>query len=107
MDVDEQNPPEGGGAAQEQQELDYIEMEQKRPKRPRVGRNAVELLQAIEKDAEAAYGWARHLRATLLHAGEARRAEDDIVFVFRRQGEDLLNAVRTHGEAAIDILFEA
>lgn len=102
MDVDDQ-------PQQNEHEGDVVEeaVQPPKAKRPRLGRNAVEVLTAIEKDSEGATGWARYLRAALLHAGESRRPEEDVAFVFRRQGEDLLNAVRSHGDAAIDIIFEA
>jgi hypothetical protein len=112
MDVDGQDgfPPQGDGSAVAEEAIFDAAVdlaEAPKSKRARVGRPHTQILGDIEDDAASLSGWQRHLRGLLLHVGASRRYEEGVQSVLRRQGDEVLTSYRGHGDAAIDIIFEA
>lgn len=89
---------------------DEFAAQEQRPKRPRVGRPHTEILGNIDSDSATVPGWPRHLRGLLLHVGEGKEkdsSDEPAPAALKRQSHDMLSIVRGHGDAAINIVFEA
>lgn len=76
------------------------------PKRPRVGRQARDLLEAIERDT-ACDARAKNLRSALLHIGELRTFQD-IAFstLFKNQALSIASLIAADPTSGVHIVLE-